>query len=59
MVLLLAELDVEPVGDALEPFGLGIERHGKVEIGRPQFGVDLRIERIVELLTQHNRIVFG
>ena len=45
MVLLLAELHGKPVGDALISFGCGIDRHGEVEVGRPEFGIDLRIER--------------
>jgi len=50
MVLLLAELDIEPVGHTLESLALGVERHRKVEVGRPKFGIDLRVERFMEFL---------
>jgi len=47
MVLLLLELYVEPVGDTLQPLGLGVHRHRKIEIGRPKLGIDLRVHRFV------------
>ena len=47
VVLLLLELDVEPVGNAFQPLGLGIHRHRKIEVSRPEFGIDLSVHRFV------------
>ena len=47
VVLLLLKLYEEPVGDTLQPLGLGVHRHRKIEIGRPKLGIDLRVHRFV------------
>ena len=47
MILLLAELDEKPVGHTFQPLVLGVHRHRKIKIGRPQLGVDLRIQCVM------------
>ena len=47
VVLLLLELNVKPVGNAFQPFGFGVHRHRKIEISRPELGIDLRVHRFV------------
>ena len=54
VVLLLAELDEEPVCYAFEALVLCIEGHREIEISRPELCVDLLIDCIVKFLADHN-----
>ena len=45
VLLLLLRLDKHPVAEAGQTVVAGMERHTEVEVSRPEFGIDLRVER--------------
>lgn len=47
VILFLAELDKEPVAETFEAFRFRLDRHRQIEICRPHFGIDLRIECVL------------
>ena len=54
VVLLFLKLYLEPAGDAALALGVAVGSHGQIEVGRPKFGIDLRIERVFYTFVKHN-----
>jgi hypothetical protein len=50
---LLGLLDPQPMGEPLEAALRAVGRHGEVEIGRLGLRLDLRVQRILHLLADH------
>ena len=56
VVLFFLELDRKPVGDSVVAFAGEVHRHGEIEVGRPEFGVNLGVYCVLYFVVQHNRL---
>ena len=55
---LLLELHVHPAGTTAQAQGGEPSRHGEIQIGRVELGVDLLVERCLHLLVKHGRLLW-
>jgi len=53
MILLLLELNGEPVGHALHSLGGKVNRHRQIEVSGPKLRIDLSVQRFLHFFTQH------
>ena len=54
MVLFLPELNLEPLGHALLALCVAVGGHGKIQVSRPEFGIDLGVDSLFDFLVQHS-----